>query len=768
MRLVAEHMNGNDPAFSRHSDGTPHIDDGRADRIGVSALATQAAALWQQGRHEDAATLATYILSSAPREHSAVHLLGLIARQNGETARAIDFFRQAIAIDDQIAVYHGNLGNAYFESGQLGEAAGCFRQVLALEPGSAQAHFGLGLALMAQKVYDGAVDELEQAIKARPDHANAHLNLGIALTELGRLDKAVAHCRRAVALDPGYAGNHVSLGTALKANGDLLAARDQFARAIELDSKLADAHCQLGLTLSALDCPDEAVNALRQALVLRPNMPEALIALGDVTRILQQFDEATHCYERALSLRPQWIMALLGLARTLSSRGHFEEARASFLRALECHLELADAHFEIGLRYQHEGRFDEAIFWYEKALAIQSDHIEANYNLAMIGKSNARDIRIKNLETFLTSRPLAAEQRARLNFALGKSYDDNAEYDTAFRYFKAGNEILKTEYRHQYSPEGFTSAIDQQIAIFGKDFFFEKGRIGSESEVPVFIVGVTRSGTTLAEQIMASHPRVCGRGELDFIRQISLALPEWLGSADPYPACASAIDGKAALRIAEKYLAQISNDAVQAERIVDKRPGNFLRLGLIALLFPRARLIHCVRDPIDTCLSCYFLYNKQAPFTHDLEYLGRYYRDYQRLMSHWHEILPSRILDVPYEALVRDPEAWSRKLVDFLGLPWDERCLTFYETKRSIYTPSFHQVRQPVYGSSVGRWRHYAKHLGPLFSALGIVSPSNYSAAAQELEAAAKARPDHADTHLNLGIALTELGRFDEAVVSCW
>jgi tetratricopeptide (TPR) repeat protein len=274
-------MNGNDgdPAFSRPSDRTLHVDDGRADRIGVSALATQAAALWQQGRHKDAETLATYILSSAPREHSALHLLGLIARQNGEMARAIDFFRQAIAIDDQIAVYHGNLGNAYFESDRLGEAAGCFRQVLALEPGAAQARFGLGLALMAQKVYDAAVDELEQAIKARPDHANAHLNLGIALTELGRLDKAVAHCRRAVALDPGYAGNHLGLGAALKANGDLLAARDHFANAIELDPKLAKGHYQLGITLNALGRDEEAAKVLSRAVELFSDLAEARVEL---------------------------------------------------------------------------------------------------------------------------------------------------------------------------------------------------------------------------------------------------------------------------------------------------------------------------------------------------------------------------------------------------------------------------------------------------------------------------------------------------------
>jgi hypothetical protein len=229
-----------------------------------------------------------------------------------------------------------------------------------------------------------------------------------------------------------------------------------------------------------------------------------------------------------------------------------------------------------------------------------------------------------------------------------------------------------------------------------------------------------RSGTSLVEQILASHPQVHGHGELEFLREIVRTLPERLSTSEPYPECVASLDAMTARSLAEDHLARLERDAGEAIRSIDKMPHNFARLGLLTLLFPRAKLIHCMRDPLDVCVSAYFQYHIIAPFAHDLESLGRFYRDYERLMEHWRETLPSPILDVPYEALISDPEDWTRKLLEFLGLPWDQRCLSFYETQRAVFTPSSWQVRQPIYHSSVGRWRHYKQHLGALFNGLGI------------------------------------------------
>jgi len=663
------------------------------------------------------------MLSSSPRDHAALHILGIIARQKGDAATAIDLFRQAIAISGRVSGYHGNLGNVYLETAQFGEAARCYRKVLALDLASAPARFGLGVALMAEKSYAEAVKELAAALKLRPDHDQTHLNLGIALTEVGRVDQAIAHCRRAVALNPRYPGNYVWLAVALRTKGELRNALAQLARAIEINPEFAEAHYELVVTFHVLGSPDEAERALRHALALRPARIEELERLGKILIQREKYDDALACYERMKTLAPQSALPFCGIGHALHFQGRFEEARAAFAGALELEPDNADTCAKMGQTYWSEGCFVEAIAWHEKAIARQPDNVEAHYTLAMMQSSRDRKAGIQELKQRLVLDSLGFVERGALHFALAKLYDEDGDYDAAFRSFKAGNDLYRSQ--NPSWPETETAYIDRVIATFSKELFAQKGRIGSESDRPVFIVGLPRSGTTLVEQILASHPRVYGHGELAYFQQLTQALPERLGGREPYPECVTALDAETALRIAATHLARLERDAGTALRSVDKMPDNFSRLGLIVLLFPRAKLINCVRDPLDTCLSCFFQdFGERLNYTRDLQHLGLYYRDYQRLMAHWHAILPSPILDVPYEGLVADQEAWSRKLIDFLGLPWDERCLAYYKTERPVLTSSAWQVRQPIYTSSIGRWRHYAKHLGPLFGALGIAPPS--------------------------------------------
>jgi tetratricopeptide (TPR) repeat protein len=285
-----------------------------------SSLAAQAAELWQRGRLDEAEAMLRGVSPDDPGDHLALHMLGLVALRQGNHARAIEVFCQAIAIDDQVAAYHGNLGNAYFRLGRLGEAAGCFRQALALEPGSALAHFGLGTALLGQKVYDAAAAELEAAAVARPGDVDTHLNLGLALTELGRIDEAVAHCQCAVGLDPGRPAAHLGLAAALRSKGALTPAHDHIARAIELDPNLAEAHFQLGLTLQALDRSEAAASALGQALRLRPDMIAARQELDKILKPSVDSDELSVATSSATSIlgKPQGGSAADRLNRYLA------------------------------------------------------------------------------------------------------------------------------------------------------------------------------------------------------------------------------------------------------------------------------------------------------------------------------------------------------------------------------------------------------------------------------------------------------------------
>jgi tetratricopeptide (TPR) repeat protein len=591
-------------------------------------------------------------------------------------------------------------------------------RALDLDPNSPSPRFALALSHLQRKAYQDAATELDAILAASPDHAYAHLNLGVALIGLGRREEAIAHHRRAVELVPNDAVPLMALAVVLRDSGERDIACRYLAHAVRLGPHLAEVHFEFGRTLAALNRPDEAVIAFRQALALRPEMIGALLALGDVSQQLQQFEEAERCYEQAFAFAPKSTAPIVGLGHVFLAQGQFDKARVCFSRALELQPDLAAAYFGLALCEQHRGRLAEAARWHQRVIALEPAHCDANYNLAMIRKFRAGDAEIQSLRQLLAMPGLPLAHRATLSIAMGKICNDIGEFDEAFGYFKNGNELRKRHHPQPYDPRTFTAEIDNAIATFTKDFFLAKGRIGSESELPVFVVGVVRSGTTLVEQILASHSQIRGRGELDYLRQIVITLSARLSTAEPYPACLKVLSGPIAKDLAEEYLARLENSAPQPARSIDKRPGNFLRLGLIALLFPRARIIHCVRDPIDTCLSSYFLGHRYAPFANDLNDLGRYYRDYQRLMSHYRSVLPNQILDVPYEALVDDQAGWTRKLIDFLGLPWEDRCLAFHETERPISTPSFWQVRQPIYRSSVGRWRHYKKHLEPLFAAL--------------------------------------------------
>jgi Sulfotransferase family len=304
---------------------------------------------------------------------------------------------------------------------------------------------------------------------------------------------------------------------------------------------------------------------------------------------------------------------------------------------------------------------------------------------------------------------------------LGHLLDRAGSTDEAFEQFKQGNALRRSLL--QQSGAAFDAAahsrrIDRTIFFFSPDFLQRNQEFGLPTDVPVFIVGMPRSGSTLVEQILSQHSQVHGAGELKDVHRLVANLPARLGSTAEYPECLAELDATTARELAEAHLQRLTRRSGAAARVTDKMLDNFLHLGLLATLFPRARVIHCRRDPRDVCLSCYFNYFNGLPFTWDLDDLGRYYRDYERLMAHWGAVLALPILDVAYEDLVADLESQCRRLVDFCGLAWEEQCLRYNENRRVVQTMSKLQVRQPIYTSSVGRWRHYAAQLEPLLQAL--------------------------------------------------
>ncbi|HTN93507.1 MAG TPA: sulfotransferase, partial [Gallionella sp.] len=321
------------------------------------------------------------------------------------------------------------------------------------------------------------------------------------------------------------------------------------------------------------------------------------------------------------------------------------------------------------------------------------------------------------------SAQLSENRRMSLHFALGKCYDDTGDYAKAFPHFMAGCKMKRAKLA--YDPANAERQFAGLMEIFDRAALERLRGAGDPSALPVFVLGMPRSGTTLTEQIIASHPDVHGAGELHDLLRIAERNIAGMTTAIPFPDNLRALDRQTLAAWGAEYAAGLKQRAPEAERITDKMPANYFAVGLIHLMLPNAKIIHVNRNPVDTCLSCYTrLFNRKQEHTYDLAELGRYYVQYARLMQHWRNVLPAgAFLDVKYEDIVADQEAQARKLIAYCGLEWNEACLDFHNTKRSIRTASVTQVRQPIYTSSVERWRHYEEFLGPLLDALGDLAP---------------------------------------------
>jgi tetratricopeptide (TPR) repeat protein len=473
--------------------------------------------------------------------------------------------------------------------------------------------------------------------------------------------------------------------------------------------EFTEAHYNLANLLSSLGRPAEAVPHYREALRQRPDFAECHNNLGSTLLTLGDADAAVGHLEQAVRLRPDFALAHYNLGNALRERNQVAEGVASYRRALRLKPDLALAHAALGEASLEQGDRQSAESHFRGALRLDPLSPHVLLNLAEHNLYTAADPGIDQLRSWLADPRLSPDFASQLHFTLGHLLDRAGATDEAFDHFRRGNALRRSLFQQSgtaFDPAEHTRHIDRLTAAYSSEYFRRVQGFGLDSELPVFIVGMPRSGTTLVEQILAQHPEVYGAGELKDVGRIASRLPEILDAATTRD-------------LAAAHLRRLTQLGGPAARVTDKMPENFLHLGLIATLFPKACVLHCRRDPRDVCVSCFLQFFKGLNYTWDLDDLGRYYRDYERLMAHWAAVLPLPTLEVAYEDLVANQEAMSRRLVDFCGLAWDERCLKFYENRRPVQSMSKGQVRQPMYRSSVGRWRRYEAHLGPLLSALG-------------------------------------------------
>ncbi len=592
-------------------------------------------------------------------------------------------------------------------------------------PGLSISPFTKAVKHATARQWPEAAECWRRGLRIAPDRPEAWDGLGMAAYHMGHLVEAERCFRRAVELRPDDANLRDHLGIALRALGRPREAIEQYEKALTLQSDRSGTFNNLGNALCDLEDPKRGVEALQRAVTLAPDEQGYRVNLARALIRHQRGEEAIAQLEhvRASQYDPrvdvEYGHALIQLERYTEAIDIYRRAAAAGIRDHGMFHNLATA-------LQYFGRNDEAAEAYRTALAIRPDYAPSRRQLTSTQKYEKADLDAVEIEELLKAPDLSVADRADLHIGLAKIHDDLNNYEKAFLHLQTGNQLIRSTL--DYSADRNSAYIDAVIETFNQEFLAVRRHFGSLSEVPVFIVGMPRSGTTLAEQILSSHPMVHGAGELKKIYDLFAGLRQRLTPDLGMPRIARLIDSELANFLASEYLEYLIGLAPGARFICDKMPFNFRALGFIALLFPKARIIHCRRNPYDTALSCYFArFHDQLNFSFNLVEIAHYYRDYERLMAHWQAVLDNPILELQYEDLVADQECETRRLLEFCDLDWDERCLKFYDTERAVLTASNWQVRQPIYTSSVERWRHYQQWLGPLLTVLGTVS--RYSAA---------------------------------------
>jgi tetratricopeptide (TPR) repeat protein len=608
-------------------------------------------------------------------------------------------------------------GFAHHQAGRLRRAEALYRKALQKDPDDANALHLLGVVAYQWGEVGTAVRLIERALPELPELPDIHLNYGNALREAGRLAEAVASYRRALTLKPDYGMAHNNLAAALNQQEEFAGGLASSERAISLIPEFFGAHVNHADSLTGLERFGEAEGPLRRTLDLAPDRAQTHRDLGWVLAKLGRCEEAVACLEQAIALDPDDPTTHFAFGTTLYLMKHLPGSEAALRRAVALAPDYTAAWHELGAVLRSFGRFDEALMCFRRARDIDPDWPEVYRSLAVTGQQAADEAQLRRLETLLKNRQRSVSDRISAGFALGMLLDNAERCDEAFPCFAEAN-ALHRQHRAEagecFDLDALRRQVDDLIELATPDFFSAAASWGNPSQAPVFIVGMPRSGTSLVEQIAASHSRVFGAGELHASGEICEML-----SAHNRRRPVEKWEASFARRLADRHVLSLQALGKGAVRIIDKMPDNIFFLWLIAALFPSARIILCRRDLRDVCLSCYFHHFTEGHlYADDLADCGTRALEVHRLAARWLRVLPLEILVIDYEELVSDLEAESRRLIKFLGLEWEPACLDFHLTERPVLTASAWQVRQPLYTRSVGRWRRYARHLRPLLNVL--------------------------------------------------
>ncbi len=638
--------------------------------------------LYQNNRFAEAEAAFNKILRVYPNNINALHLLALTVFKLGRPLDAEYLLRTAIKRNKKNSALHYSLGQILEVQGKLDSALKSFKVALKLDPRNEWIHINSAIIYGKLDKTKEAISSCRAALRINHKNVSARTNLGQFLWRQGNNKAAIKMLEEALELQPDFAQALSHLGTILFSEGNLDLAEEYLRRAKSIGPPHPEVLGNLTGVLLAKD-DNEALDYCREAIELSPNSPNAYLYLGRALELVSQWDEAFAAYSKALELQPVFKLASLGLANAKMNLGQFDEAKALCWQELK-----KDPNF-LGA--------------YTILLPLEEPDIirdKLTFILQLYNKYDNTD-----------------KEKWDAAFSLAQFYEKDRQYEQSFHFLNYGNRLKRASFQYELASD--RELFNAIKSVFTKDFIHERSNLGSPDNTPIFILGMPRSGTTLTEQILASHSQVFGAGELMYVKKAlndrCIPLPY-----EKFPEITATLEPEAYKEIANWYLSQVNERALKAPKVTDKMPHNFLHLGIIRILFPHAKIIHCRRDPIDNCLSLFKQnFRGRHNYAYNLTELGHYYLLYDDLMSHWGNVLPKDyLLDVQYEDMVADQEGITRKLLEFCDLPWDDNCLQFHKTERAVLTASQKQVRRKIYTDSIKLWQRYEEQLQPLIDVL--------------------------------------------------
>jgi tetratricopeptide (TPR) repeat protein len=643
-------------------------------------------ALYNQGRLPEALAYVSALVDRFPNAAQLHNIQGAVNARLGRFPETLACYQKALALKPEYAEVHNNLANTLARLGRHEEAIASYGEALKLKPDYAEAHNNMGSARHQLGRYEEAIACYRQALKIAPAYAEAHNNLGNALSDLDRPDEARACFSRALELNPGLAEAHNNLGNAFRKLGKIQSAMESFADATRVNSEYADAWNNLGTSLNELGRSDQALECFARAVKLRPGFAAAHANLGNTLSDLGRHPEAIACYQAAIHFQPGFAQWHNNLGNALYDLGRFDDAEASYTRALELDPGFAQAH----------------------------------YNLGLVATCSAGDPRLDRMLALRAQSDISEQDAMFLDFALGKACEELGDMDKAFSYLSQGNRLKKKAIGYEISAD---RARFSQI----REMFWMDGLRGlrpaeaptGEGKQPIFIVGMPRSGTTLVEQILASHPRVHGGGERQALTRILNPVLDKMASENN-----ALLDPRLIAQVWNAYLEPLQRNPAEAAYITDKMPGNFMWIGFLLSANPDVKIIHVRRDPVATCWSIFKhqFGDSGNGYAYDQLDVAEYYNLYADLMDYWNKAFPGRIFELNYESLTENQEQETRRLLDYCGLDWDPACLDFHKTTRAVQTLSGQQVRRSMYTGSSQAWRKVEAQLQPMIGVLGARS----------------------------------------------